>query len=157
MDSFISSVRFNPPPVGTNPGAAPIKCFNWTNGGLRVLSFEQKTSFRYRIRNQNQWMFEFSRYDLYPGNLHGASPKTQWGATFWNSEWDRVLKENSKAEIGNGANWDPEVETFFPSHDAAGKADAQGLKEFLERTKTIAEVLDEDGEDDEDNEDDEDE
>lgn len=50
--------------------------------------------------------------------------------------------ENAKAQIGDRASWDPDMELFFPSRNAAGKTHAEGLREFLERTKTIAEVLD---------------
>lgn len=140
MDEFISTVEFNPPPPGAKPDADPHRCFTWKAGGLRVSSFEQKTSLRYRIRDESRWMFEFSRYDLYRGHFVTAKPTTQWGATFWNSEWDRVFKENSKAAIGNEANWEPQVKTFFPARQ--GTEDADGLRAFLQRTKTIAEVLD---------------
>lgn len=149
MTAFVDSVKFKLPLASERPQIwdSALKVFTWTSG-MSVSSFEQKTSLRYRIVDNNDWMFEFARYDDYGGSVPGApmssSPSTSWGATFWNSEWDRALGQNASLKIGEAAEWDPQLDKFFPrSRRTVGDPrESAGLRQFLANTKAIAELLD---------------
>ncbi|MCJ1269168.1 hypothetical protein MMC22_009057 [Lobaria immixta] len=149
MTAFVDSVKFKLPPKDERPKIwdSALKVFTWTSS-MSVSSFEQKTSLRYRIVDNSDWMFEFARYDDYGGSIPGApmssSPSTSWGATFWNSEWDRALGQNASLKIGEAAKWDPKLDKFFPGTRRTGgdPRESAGLKLFLAKTKAIAELLD---------------
>lgn len=146
MTAFADGVKFEAPkskPKGKKAEISGTKVFNW-KPFLAVSSFEQKTSLRYRLVDNNDWMFEFARYDRYDGLAPDRPKSTSWGASFWNSEWDRLLGQNAALKIGRAATWDPKLETFFPrsSRTSGDTAEALGLRQFLGNTKAIVEMLD---------------
>lgn len=142
MTAFAAGVKFNAP-KGNKTEISGAKVFTWTPF-LPVSRFEQKTSLRYRLVDNNDWMFEFARYDCYDSLTPGLPTSTSWGASFWNSEWDRLLGQNAALKIGRAAIWDPQLETFFPRsrRTSDDPTEALGLRQFLGNTKAIVEILD---------------
>ena len=141
MEAFAASVKLIPPPEGVKHEIWKMssKAITWTRS-LPVSSCVQKTALRYRIIDNHDWLFEFARYD----ELETSGVPTSWGATFWNAEWDRKLGKNSRLEIGNAAEWDPQLDNFFPrNRNTEGDSrEAAGFRQFLGTTKAIAELLD---------------
>ena len=151
MAEFAESVKLKKTP-GARIDLTGEKVFQWdkTPGGMMVTSFEQKTSLRYRLLSNMDYMIEISRYDTYdisttigqslnPSNqpqIKGNLPhKTDWAATLWNNEWDTTFIPNSSLGVGEAASWDERLGTFFPCRSggpsAKGAVD-EGIKEFLQ-------------------------
>jgi len=143
MADFASSVAFKPPPSGIRPEITGYKVFTFASN-LRVQSFEQKTAVRYCHKKRGNWIFELARYDTFTGNIVTASGKTQWGASYWNAEWDNTLGANLSLGIGQAANWNPWMSTFFPEnpHTSFKGRDA-GFQDFMQDVKYITGMLDE--------------
>lgn len=143
MTTFRKNIKTKQFPKGSKPDISGLKVFSW-NPGLPISSFEQKTSLRYRLVNNSDWMFEFARYDQYGGENPLIPTSTSWGATFWNSEWDRTLGKNADLKIGDPAKWDPQLDTFFPRSRSTlrDSKEAAGFRQFLANTRAIVELLD---------------
>lgn len=143
MTAFIKSIKHDRAAKGTNPVFTGQKVFTWGTS-LKILSFEQKTSLRYRIANRENWLFEFGRYDTFESSAGNEPTSTHWGATMWNSDWDRILGYNTDLEIGQPANWTPTLDTFFPAnpHTLGGVDELTGYRQFLENMKIIVSFLD---------------
>lgn len=142
MTAFDAGVRFKLPPVGTKPEISGRRVFTWT-GGLPVMRFEQKTALRFRLASDSSCIFEFARYDTYGGPGATTPSETQWGASYWNCEWDRTLSLNAGLPIGKAAEWDPQVNTFFPKGYATKSTGPDaGLKTFIAVMTEIVELLD---------------
>lgn len=147
MTAFANNVRFKRPPPGPKPQISGHKAFFWT-GGLPIIRFEQKTALRYRLVDDVGWNFEFARYDSYGSPSSVTPTETQWGATFWSSEWDRALGDNAGLGIGQAANWEPKIETFFPKMNSTRFSNqGGGLKMFIQSVTEIVELFDEVDED----------
>lgn len=144
MTNFVQKVAPNVPP-GAKPQLSGTRVFTWSPT-LPSITFEQKTALRYRLLNNSAWVFEFARYDTYESTARGTAttPKdTYWGATFWNSEWDRILGENANLGIGEAARWNRNMNTFFsPNFRSASTGPDAGLRDFLSNMKSIVELLD---------------
>ena len=143
MADFASSVTFKPPPTGIRPELTGHKVFKFASN-LQYESFEQKTAVRYRHIHHGNWIFELARYDTFTGNIATASGKTQWGASYWNAEWDNTLGANLPLGIGQAAKWDPWLTTFFPDNPHTSNTGRDtGFKDFMQDTKYITGMLDE--------------
>ena len=142
MTAFDASVKFKLPPVGKKPEISGRRVFTW-GGGLPIMRFEQKTGLRFRLASDSSYMFEFARYDTYGGPGATTPSETQWGASYWNDEWDRTLSKNASLLIGKSASWDPQIRTFFPN-GSTSKSTGQdaGLKAFIGVMTEIVELLD---------------
>ena len=143
MTAFIKSIKYNRAAKGTNPVLTGKKAFTWSTS-LKILSFEQKTSLRYRIVNRENWWFEFGRYDTFENSAGNEPVSTHWGTTMWNSDWDRILAYNTDLEIGQPANWTPTLDTFFPAnqHTPDSVDELTGYRQFLGNMKSIVCFLD---------------
>lgn len=143
MTDFIKSIKYNRAAKRANPVLTGQKVFSWGTS-LKILSFEQKTSLRYRIANRENWLFEFGRYDTFEKSTGNAPVSTHWGATMWNSDWDRILGYNTDLEIGQPANWTPTLDTFFPAnpHTPDRVDELTGYRQFLENMKVVVGFLD---------------
>jgi hypothetical protein len=142
MAAFDNNVVFKPPPVDKKPDISGRRVFSW-RGGLPLMRFEQKTALRFRLASDSSCMFEFARYDTYGGPAATTPSETQWGASYWNCEWDRTLSQNAGLLIGKAANWDPQINTFFPKGYASKTTGPDaGLKTFIGVMTEIVELLD---------------
>ena len=137
--------------------------FDWdkTAGSMLVVAFQQKTSLRFRIVRNMDYMIEIARYDTYdvPKNAlqtltnqmkkpqisqpiireEDPSQRTNWGATLWKSSWDDQFVPNTTLGIGQQAYWDPKIGAWFPDPPASGASKpaeegevSEGVKEFLQ-------------------------
>lgn len=141
MISFANSIQFRYPTPSPKIELTGHKLF-FGAPTFPVDSFEQKTALRYRLKNHSAWLFEISRYDTYAVDALLPS-NTQWGATFWNSDWDSTLAENANLSIGQAATWDPKLSTFFEAgHTSASMALDAGFWEFMQNLQFILDVLD---------------
>ena len=71
---------------------------------MRPRSFEQKTSYKYRLVHNNAYVFEIARYDVYGDPKDENIPvHTSWTASLYNREWDSTLAGNSELDIGSVA------------------------------------------------------
>lgn len=145
MTAFVKSIKYKSPVAGVKPEISGQKVFTWENS-LKIESFEQKTSLRYRIANRENWIFEFGRYDGFDNLANNDPTATHWGATLWNSDWDRTLALNPDLEIGQAAGWKPTLNTFFPAdRDAPGGTEEMvaGFQQFLQNMNDVVGFLDE--------------
>ncbi len=90
------------------------------------------------------YILEISRYDTY--GRQGEEKKTtqtNWGATLWNTEWDAELMANGSLGIGQSADWDPRLQTFFPAQSGVSDPQVvdQGILEFLKIVGDVNEFL----------------
>ena len=138
MTSFADSIEFRHKSKAEVTGHKLFHCAPT----FPIDSFEQKTALRYRLKNNPVWIFEIARYDTYA--VSATLPKsTQWGATFWNGDWDTTLAEHSSLNIGQAATWDPQLSTFFkPGYGSASTEEDAGLWEFLRNLQAVLGVLD---------------
>ncbi|KAL8831744.1 MAG: hypothetical protein Q9191_000672 [Dirinaria sp. TL-2023a] len=142
MADFKSSVTYKPPSAGVQPELTGYKVFQHASN-LKVEHFEQKTALRYRHVRHSNWIFELARYDSFTGNNVTASEKTQWGGSFWHTEWDNILGANNLLDIGEAANWDPRLSKFFPENAGTpNKGKDTGFQDFLQDVEYITEMLD---------------
>lgn len=142
MADFKSSVAYKPPPAGTRPELTGHKVFQHASN-LKVEHFEQKTALRYRHVRHSNWIFELARYDTFTGNNATTSGKTQWGGSFWHTEWDNILGANNLLHIGEAASWDPRLSKFFPENVGThNKGKDTGFQDFLQDVEYITGMLD---------------
>ena len=142
MTDFASSVRYKAPPSGVHPEVAGCKVFKHAFN-MQYESFEQKTAVQFHHKNHGSWVFEFARYDAFSPNINTVSSKTQWGASFWNTEWDNILAANENLGIGQAATWEPKLDRFFPADNQAKEQAKDGFQSFLDDVKDISDMLDE--------------
>lgn len=143
MTNFIKSIKYDRAAKRANPLLTGQRVFIWDTP-LTILSFEQKTSLRYRVANREHWTFELGRYDTFEGSTSNEPTSTHWGATLWNSDWDRILGYNSDLKIGQPANWAPTLANFFPvnPHTRDSVDELTGFRQYLENMTTIVGFLD---------------
>ena len=143
MADFLSSVQYQPPPKDMRPEFTGHKVFQYASI-LKIESFEQKTALRFRNVHHGDWIFELARYDAFTGNTMTASSKTQWGATYWNIEWDNILGANSSLDVGESASWDPYLDKFFPrTPPTIRTGDHDGFQDFWKDMEYITRLIDE--------------
>lgn len=113
------------------------------NGAVDVEGVQQKTAYRFRIAGASTWAFELARYDTFAPSAVVPS-STHWAGSLWNLEWDNILAENATLSIGEGANWGPRMDTFFPgqrSDSASGEEGFQGFIDNIQRLMAFLEGL----------------
>lgn len=142
MADFASSVEYKAPPSEVQPGFTGCKVFKHAYN-MQYESFEQKTAFRFRHKEHGAWILEVARYDTFSPNVTTASSKTQWGASFWNTEWDTILSANDNLGIGQAAKWEPNFDRFFPVSKDGKELGKDGFQSFLDDVKDITRILDE--------------
>ena len=145
MEEFASSVTLKkilPGPLEPTGH----KMFQWKKefpGVIRPKSFEQKTSYKYRLVHNYDYVFEIARYDVYGDPKDEVTPvHTSWAASLYNREWDSTLASNSDLGIGQSADWNPGLGTFFPGHGSADKGPNPGVADFLSTVKLVTAFVD---------------
>lgn len=148
MTAFADSVKLRKMPK-SKVAYSGEKVFQWEKdlpGTMLPTTFEQKTSFKYRLIHDVDWVFEISRYDTYGNPKDVNVPvKTCWAASMWNTEWDSTLAANAGLGIGEAATWEPNLATFFPSTNEKAPATRgvdPGVMAFLKNVKVVTEFLD---------------
>ena len=146
MEEFANSVALRKSPPGPLKPTGR-KIFQWKKGfpGAMVpRSFEQKTSYKYRLKHNTEYIFEIARYDVYGDPKDENTPvNTSWAATLYNREWDATLASNSELGIGQSADWNPRLATFFPAHGASvEKGLDPGVIEFLSIVEMVTAFAD---------------
>lgn len=145
MVQFVESIKLNKEP-NTTIELTGDKVFRWDKnpGCMLVRAFQQKTALRFRLVKNMEYILEISRYDMYQSQGDETKiTQTNWGATLWNTEWDATLMANGSLGIGEAADWDPELRTFFPSQStvSAPQEVDQGVMEFLKLVGDVNEFL----------------
>lgn len=147
MTEFAESVRLSKIPR-TRIELTGQRVFTWEKnlpGTMQPSGFQQKTALRYRLVHQPEWEFEIARYDNYGDPKNENVPvETNWGATLYNTTWDHILTANSTLGIGEGAKWDPKLDTFFPSRPGTadtGEADPR-VTEFFKNVEVVTRFID---------------
>lgn len=145
MVQFVESIRLNKEP-NTTIELSGDKVFRWDQnpGCMLVTAFQQKTALRFRLVKNMEYVLEISRYDMFQRQGdENKTTQTNWGATLWNTEWDAALMANGSLGIGEAANWEPELRTFFPSQStvSAPREVDQGVMEFLKIVGDVNEFL----------------
>ncbi len=145
MVEFMESIKLKRGP-NTTIELSGDKVFDWDRnpGCILVTAFQQKTSLRFRLVRNMDYILEISRYDTY--GRQGEEKKTtqtNWGATLWNTEWDAELMANGSLGIGQSADWDPRLQTFFPAQSGVSDPQVvdQGILEFLKIVGDVNEFL----------------
>ena len=142
MADFAASIAYQAPPSGIRPEITGCKIFKHAFN-MPYESFEQKTALRFQYKDHSAWIFEFARYDIFSPNVSTASSKAQWGASFWNSDWDTILAENDMLEIGQAAKWEPKLARFFPGSSQTKASGVDGFQDFLGKVQDVTNMLDE--------------
>ncbi|KAI4258248.1 MAG: hypothetical protein LQ352_001301 [Teloschistes flavicans] len=142
MQDFTDSVAFRKPPPTVNPALSGYRVFT-TSHELRIVGMEQKSTFRYSLKAQPQFIFELTRYDEYNGDNPWLPSSTQWAAIFYDRGWDEKLGENAKLGVGEAASWTPQVEPFFKhSIGSATRSSEEGFTDFLLHMESIMNFID---------------
>ena len=148
MKAFAQSVMVKKGPLAkTRLGGD--KVFSWDSsfGSMPVTAFVQKSSLRFRLTRNPEYIVEISRYDTYedPSATAIRPQEANWGATLWNPEWDSELAANVGLGIGESAAWTPRLETFFPNpgQSTSGGGITPGLNEFLQIVGDVNNFLNE--------------
>ena len=146
MEEFANSVTLKKIPPGPLKPTGH-KMFRWKKdfpGVMRPRSFEQKTSYRYRLVHNNDYIFEIARYDVYGDPEDENTPvHTSWAATLHNREWDSTLAGNPELSIGQSADWNPSLATFFPGHSpSADRGPDPGVVDFLSTVEMVTAFAD---------------
>lgn len=152
MRDFAEDVQFNEPLAGIGVAAQGPQVFKYP-AKLPVENFVQKTAWQYRLKNENAYTLEITRYDLFsesrPHNTAkdlSKAMRTRWGASLFNRAWDTTLSENASLSLGEMAKWDSKLETFFPWSISTGIAEANaGFHDFLHNVNAVAEAMEESG------------
>ncbi|KAL8870223.1 MAG: hypothetical protein Q9174_003682 [Haloplaca sp. 1 TL-2023] len=141
MDLFVRNIQFKKPPSDQKPALSGYRVVTRPSN-LRVLGFEQKTSFRWSLKLQPQFIFELSRNDEYNGENPWLPSSTQWAATLHDREWDRKLGANETLDVGEEAEWDPQIDHFFEPMTTTSNDPLAGFHDFLLHAKSVGTFLD---------------
>ena len=146
MEEFANSVTLKKSPPGPLKPTGH-KMFQWKKDIYGIMvprSFEQKTSYKYRLKDNNEYVFEIARYDVYGDPKDENTPvHTSWAASLYNREWDAIFADNSERDIGQSAHWDPRLATFFPAHGSSvDKGADPGVVEFLSTVDMVTAFAD---------------
>lgn len=152
MRDFAESVQFKEPLAGMRVAARGPQVFKYL-ANLPVDNFVQKTAWRYRLKTENTYTLEITRYDSFSeahSNTTAKDPskvtRTRWGASLYNRAWDTTLSENANMVLGEMAKWDSTLETFFPRSISKSLAEANaGFHEFLQNVDAVAAALEDSG------------
>jgi len=117
--------------------------------GVGSSDFRQRTVWRYRLKVNDDYVFELTRYDKFamakPGAAQSRIPiETQWDASIYHTSWDSVFGENDLLRPGTTAKWDPALETFFPT-DAGDfeQRHSSGLHKLTDAVRGITKCMNE--------------
>jgi hypothetical protein len=129
MQAFAQSVKILPPSVTCDVRAGNAELmFDIGNSILVPKDFNQKTSWRFRLKADPGYILEVSRLDRFDMSTMAANrssngivgieqrrPRaTEWEACVYHEQWDEYMGQNLALSTGQRANWHPSLDTFFP-------------------------------------------
>ena len=147
---FAKAVQLLTPSGHASQKGAAELMFNFSREGVQ--HFQQKTAWRYRLKANGGYVLEIARYDTF--DLKGKygmlkpnerKPKTtHWGGSFWNEIWDEKLSTNSSLQIGEKAQWDPSLDSFFPKNFRNQSTTPEvGFDDFVRNVQSVVNILNE--------------
>ena len=135
MADFADSIHYRSPDA--HDGGNRV---TFHQGAIDIDAMQQKTAYRFRIAGASTWAFEIARYDTFAPTAV-KSHSTHWAGSFWNLEWDNMLTENATRMIGEGANWKPTMDTFFPPKSFGVMDPEAGFRGFLSDMENLMAFL----------------
>lgn len=103
-----------------------------------VKQLQQRTTYQFGIANSDFYL-ELSRFQdriftqksRMPGDSECQVYEQRWGLEVYHNTWDKHLAMNEHIAVGQMADWDDDVKTWFPEDDVPGDfAQVKGEKGF---------------------------
>ncbi|KAH0545003.1 hypothetical protein FGG08_000929 [Glutinoglossum americanum] len=166
MHDFVKLVKVDVSQTSTQQGKVKahlkVRCPNFSRLGMR--SFVQQSRFQYLLVGSD-YVFEVTKYEHFSqesgepvnsgvsraagSNLEKSAttisknPDVRWGASFYSSQWDTILKEQVDIGTGNVGNWLPDLDAFFPRGrmSTTNSTTDTGFEEFTEKIDTMMKLL----------------
>lgn len=121
--------------------------------GVIIKSIQQRTSHRYGL-SSSDYTLELTRCQdrMYPPRKSAFMPageptvyEPRWSLSVYRIAWDTMFTKNERLPIGEIANWEHDVETWFPEDLTASPGPEgqkpQGFGQLLEKLKAISKLL----------------
>ena len=141
LKPFEKGVGFSSSITLRDSTAAPKPIFKFLYSPL-LESFTQKSSFRFRVKRNPNYILDFSIYNSFRAH-DGKYISTRWAVTVYHQCWDEILIKNSALRRGAKAGWKPSLEQFFPcTRNATTRYQHAGFTELVEIAQSITELLD---------------
>ncbi|PYH87236.1 hypothetical protein BO82DRAFT_427994 [Aspergillus uvarum CBS 121591] len=149
LREFSHTIKFKSNDVMGDISANPVRKVIF-HASAPVSRFIEKTAIRYRLKG-TRYILEIARYDEYTrtsttdsASLNFAAPfgkpRVSWGASVFDFTWDNLLGKHANMPVGHAANYDPNLQTFFPAANES-EDKSQGLWEFIDLIKRVAALL----------------
>ena len=118
-------------------------------------SIEQRISYRYGLA-ASDYTLELTRFQtrVYPPRRSLALPpgepkvyEPRWGLSVYRGEWDTEFTKNERLPIGERADWEHDLETWFPeditSTSPVGekKEEGIGFEQLMEKLKKVGKLV----------------
>lgn len=89
-----------------------------------VKTLQQRTSYAFALKNSN-YTLELTRFQdrVFSGKAGGVESEvyeSRWGLEVYHSVWETLLASNEHLPVGEMADWDDDVKTWFPEDDDMG-------------------------------------
>jgi hypothetical protein len=151
MRNFVKLVHIevSQPSVGQRIADVHPKVRFLNTGTLGMRSFIQQSRFQYLLVDSD-YVFEVVKYE-YSTRGHGepatsglcTSNDVIWGASFYNSQWDTILKGQIDLGVGRVGNWLPDLYTFFPKDRLSpiSSTTSNGFEEFVEKVEVMTKLV----------------
>ncbi|KAF3480126.1 uncharacterized protein GIQ15_05473 [Arthroderma uncinatum] len=154
LKEFWHSLHFKPEEIAnlSGPGKKRVSFSN----RVPIARHVEKSALQYRLKG-TKYIFELARYDEYrrvqlsaaqlllqgPNtNYMPTTPVTSWGASIFHPEWDNELGKHANLQVGQKADWCPNLKTFFPLLGDADPSDLRsGFDSFMPLVKQVASLL----------------
>ncbi|EEH41487.2 hypothetical protein PAAG_03050 [Paracoccidioides lutzii Pb01] len=153
LKSFAHSVQFKSGPTDGLRGAAKQRVT--FSDFISVSKVTEKSALRYCLKG-SRYIFELARYDTYHPAVHSGpiytssnyrnqmnqTAETTWGASIFHDEWDNMLGKIGSFRIGEAADWNASLITFFPYVDDVPLTDVNaGFNQFIHLVNQVALLL----------------
>ena len=118
LQTFASSVRID---AAAATRQRPSESFVLHKPVTTLKSVRQIISYRYNVR-ETDYTLELTRFQdrIYPKRkslVENVVPKAytpRWGVNVYRVEWDNLFAKNERLAVGDTAEWDDDLEDWFP-------------------------------------------